>query len=94
MKGVFAEVVNFDQPEVADLSILTAAMACTLCQSSNQAEFTAEVMVHFNGIGNIDNPGVLVCPKVSVCLDCGFAGFAVPETELRVLANGIEAAAA
>jgi hypothetical protein len=69
-------------------------MSCELCQSGNQAELTAEVMVHFSGLKYIDNPGVLTFPKVSVCLDCGFSRFVMPEAGLRALPKGIGASAA
>lgn len=64
-------------------------MYCALCQSRKQAEFTVEMMIHFGGPKNIDDPGILAFPKVSVCLECGFAAFTVPETELRLLKAGI-----
>jgi hypothetical protein len=60
-------------------------MSCAVCTSVNQAEFTAEMMIHFNGIKHLANPGVLAFPKVSVCLDCGSSVFTTSETELRVL---------
>ena len=60
-------------------------MPCLLCASGNQAEFTAEINIHFRK--NIDNPGVLVFPKVLVCLDCGASRFSTPETELSQLAQ-------
>jgi hypothetical protein len=69
-------------------------MSCTLCLSSNQAEFTTEMIIHFSGLKNIDKPGVLVFPKVLVCLDCGSSRFTTPETELRVLGKGIAASVA
>ena len=59
-------------------------MYCTFCHSNNQAEFPAEMMIHFSDIRNINYPGVLAFPKVSVCFDCGFSGFTTPETELRI----------
>jgi hypothetical protein len=62
-------------------------MMCLLCASSNQAEFAAEINIHFRGRENIDNPGVLVFPKVLVCLDCGSSRFSTPETELSRLAR-------
>jgi hypothetical protein len=52
------------------------------------------MMIHFSGLQQIDNPDVLVFPKVSICMDCGFSGFTTPETELRTLAKGIAASAA
>jgi hypothetical protein len=62
-------------------------MSCLLCASNYQAEFAAEMIIHFSGIKNLDKPGVWVSPKLLVCLDCGFTPFTVPETELPLLAN-------
>jgi hypothetical protein len=64
-------------------------MYCALCHSSNGAEFTAEMMIHFSGLKHVDKPAVLAFPKVSICMDCGFSGFTTPETELRILGNGV-----
>jgi hypothetical protein len=69
-------------------------MYCALCESSNQAECTAEMMIHFPGLKHLADPGVLVFPKVLVCLDCGSSRFTTPETELRVLGKGIALSAA
>jgi hypothetical protein len=63
-------------------------MACLQCASDNEAEFTSEVNIHFRGITNIDNPGVLVFPKVLICLDCGGSRFSTPQVELAQLARG------
>jgi hypothetical protein len=43
---------------------------------------------HFPGLKGLDMPIVWVFPKLEVCLECGFAEFEIPETELHVLANG------
>jgi hypothetical protein len=43
------------------------------------------MIIHPNGMQNIGNPGVLAFPRVSLCLDCGFSTFTVPETGLLVL---------
>jgi hypothetical protein len=64
-------------------------MYCAFCHSNNQAEFPAEMMIHFGGLKNFDNSGVLTFPKISICFDCGFSGFTTPETELRILGKGI-----
>jgi hypothetical protein len=69
-------------------------MFCAVCNSSNQAEFISEMMIHFRGLRNIDKPGILMFPKVLVCLDCGFSGFTTSETDLRVLGKGIAVSAA
>ena len=48
-------------------------MYCALRHSSNGAEFTAEMMIHFSGLKHLDKPAVLVFPEVSICMDCGFS---------------------
>jgi hypothetical protein len=63
-------------------------MSCVLCGSGNEAQFTAEMVIHFSGLKNLDKPGVWLFPKVLVCLDCGSSQFTVRESELALLANG------
>ena len=48
---------------------------------------------HFPGLEGLDKPIVWVFPKFLDCLDCGFMEFAIPETELRLLAEGDSTAA-
>jgi hypothetical protein len=60
-------------------------MHCELCRSGNQAEFTAEMMIHFSGLMDIDHPGVPAVPRIAVCLDCGFSRFVMPQAELARL---------
>ena len=43
------------------------------------------MIIHLSGMQNIDNPGVLAFPRVSLCLECGFSTFTVPETGLLIL---------
>jgi hypothetical protein len=62
-------------------------MSCPRCTSANQAEFATEINIHFRGIQNIDDPGVLFFPKVLVCLDCGSSRFSTPNPELLRLAG-------
>jgi hypothetical protein len=62
-------------------------MACKSCGSVNQPTFIAEVGIHCPGLKNIDKPIVWVFPDLIICLDCGKAGFVVPEGELRELAK-------
>jgi hypothetical protein len=64
-------------------------MACGSCGSERQIEFGAEINIHFRGLKNMDTPSVLVFPTLLACLDCGFSRFTIPETELRVLREGI-----
>jgi hypothetical protein len=63
-------------------------MSCKLCSSTNATEFDAEIMIHFSGRRHLENPGVLTFPRISVCLDCGSTWFTIPETELRLVAEG------
>ena len=60
---------------------------CRTCGSDKQAEFTAEIALHFPGPGNLDKPHLLVFPRILVCLNCGSAEFTVPESQLQILAN-------
>jgi hypothetical protein len=64
-------------------------MACVLCTSGNEAEFAAEVLIHFSGLNNVDKPGVWIFPKLLVCLDCGFSRFTAPKVTLALLAQAI-----
>jgi hypothetical protein len=63
-------------------------MSCRLCSSTNEAEFTAELMIHFRGRKHLENPGVLTFPRMVVCLHCGLTGFRIAETELNLLREG------
>jgi hypothetical protein len=62
-------------------------MRCRSCPSEKQLEFGAEMIIHFPGLEGLDKPIVWVFPKLLVCLDCGFTEFAIPETELALLAS-------
>jgi hypothetical protein len=62
-------------------------MSCQLCGSGSLAERTAEMVIHFSGLKDLDNPGVWVFSKVLVCLDCGSSHFTVPKTELASVAK-------
>jgi hypothetical protein len=61
-------------------------MSCPKCLLGHQEKFSAEMLVHLHGIKNLDNSGILLFPKLSVCLDCGYVEFTVPKTELALLA--------
>ena len=61
-------------------------MKCRSCGASSGAQtFTAEVALHFPGLNGLRKPIVWVFPKIMVCLDCGFAEFAVPDEQLTTL---------
>jgi hypothetical protein len=57
-------------------------MPCSSCLSNNQAEFPAEINLHFPGSDNLTKPSVWLFPKVLVCLNCGASHFAIAEREL------------
>jgi hypothetical protein len=59
---------------------------CPSCTSSRQMEFLGEICLHFQGgLKSLDKPLIWAFPKVVVCLDCGWAQFAVPEAELKLI---------
>jgi len=60
-------------------------MSCKSCGSENHAQYGAEINIHYQGLENADKPAVLAFPKLTVCLDCGFTEFTIPEAELRLL---------
>jgi hypothetical protein len=62
-------------------------MSRLLCGSGNQTELSAETVIHFSGLKNLDKRGVWVFPKLWVCLDCGFSHFIVPGRELASIAK-------
>jgi hypothetical protein len=64
-------------------------MSCLACALGKGLEFSAEMIVRVGGIKNLDNSGVMLFPRLLVCLDCGYAQFTVPEAELESLAVGV-----
>ena len=64
-------------------------MRCKGCGTDCPKLFNAEMGIHFPGREGLTKPLVLVFPQVLVCLNCGFAEFTVPETQLRVLEDGV-----
>jgi hypothetical protein len=60
-------------------------MHCQSCSSSDQAAFNVEMLMHFPGLKNIDNPGVVLIREVTVCLGCGHSRFTTTQTELKLL---------
>ena len=64
-------------------------MSCRSCASNSQKEFGSEIIIHFSGLKNLDEPTVMVFPKITVCLDCGLTEFFVPEEGLRRLGERV-----
>ena len=52
-----------------------------------------EIAIHFPGLEGLDKPIVWVFPKLLVCLNCGFAEFAIPEAEVRRIVESDAASA-
>jgi hypothetical protein len=69
---------------------MEALMSCQICGSGNEAELTAEMLVHFPALKSLDKPAVWLFPKLMVCLDCGCSRFTVPERELASIAHTLE----
>jgi hypothetical protein len=67
---------------------------CKSCQSEHQSNFNGEIGIHFPGLDGLEKPIVWVFPKLVVCLNCGLAEFAIPETELCVLRDEVGSSAA
>ena len=59
--------------------------SCKICQSAAQAEFPAEIDVHFPGRENFTKPAVWLFPRLLVCLHCGFVEFEVEKEDLQKL---------
>jgi hypothetical protein len=66
----------------------TLVMRCKSCGSDSTEKFTAEIVIHVDGLKNIDVPPVFVFPELLVCLNCGGAQFVIPEEEMRRLQEG------
>jgi|SRR5208282_3892196 len=64
-------------------------MRCKACKPERQLKFGAEIVIHFPGREGLDKSPVWVFPKLLVCIDCGFTEFAIPETQLALLASGM-----
>jgi hypothetical protein len=62
-------------------------MSCPTCRSDDQMEYSAEMLVHLGGIKNMDHPGVILFPKLLVCVACGFSRFTVTKAELASLTS-------
>ena len=62
-----------------------SASRCKICDNLRTQTFGGEVALHFAGLDGLRKPIVWVFPKVLVCLDCGFAEFAVPDEQVKKL---------
>jgi hypothetical protein len=62
-------------------------MSCPACRSDNQMDFSAEMIIHHDGLKNLDKSGALLFPKLLVCVDCGFSQLTIPKPALALLAS-------
>ena len=60
-------------------------MACGYCGSIKETELGTEINLHVPGPTSVPDPGVLVFPKVTVCLACRCVHFILREDELHVI---------
>jgi len=60
-------------------------VSCKSCLSANTRNFNGEIAIHSPGLTGLNEPIVWIFPKLSVCLDCGFAEFEIPEEQIRQL---------
>jgi hypothetical protein len=63
-------------------------MACRSCGLENQQKLRSEMIVHFSGLKNLDQPPIFAFPELVVCIGCGFTELDLPETTLCQLAEG------
>jgi hypothetical protein len=63
-------------------------MSCRSCGSESQAEFASEISVHVLGLENVNEPTLMVFPKLLVCMNCGFTELTLAENELAFLGKG------
>jgi hypothetical protein len=65
------------------------------CSSNRQTQFESEIFIHYPSLKDLEKLPVMVFPRLSICLDCGVvAEFTVPATELRILRERSDSAAA
>jgi hypothetical protein len=60
-------------------------MACRSCGSEHQTELDAEVNLHFFGRRGLDQPHLLACTKLIICLGCGLSQGTLATSELPAL---------
>ena len=64
---------------------MVASVECASCSSKKQCKLNAELAFHIAGLQGLDKPIVWAFPEVLVCLNCGFAEFALADSPLKKL---------
>ncbi len=57
-------------------------MICPKCQSGSVSTIPAEIRLYRNGPRTLSHPPMNPSPDIHLCLDCGWAEFAVPRSWL------------
>ena len=57
-------------------------MVCPKCHSESLSQVPAEIRLYRNRPRTLSHPPLTPSPEVQVCLDCGWAEFAIPEAWL------------
>ena len=66
-------------------------MECPNCNSNHHGQFSAEILIHPRSTESLCNPGVLVFPKILVCLACGFSLFIIPQVKVALMSKKVVA---
>jgi hypothetical protein len=60
-----------------------SSVGCFSCSSKNQQVFNGELALHYPGLEGLDKSIVWAFPEILICLDCGFAVFALGDDALK-----------
>jgi|RhiMetdeSRZDD1v2_1073273.scaffolds.fasta_scaffold45180_6 hypothetical protein len=98
--GNCAKVNSFAGTAFGNIKGLMLGLPCKKCASANHRELHVTVDIPFTAVRPLTDPAVhmspgrvevicldpvFICPKLVVCLDCGFTEFIIPETDLRLI---------
>jgi prolyl-tRNA editing enzyme YbaK/EbsC (Cys-tRNA(Pro) deacylase) len=62
-------------------------MACKACNSENLQRLDGELTASLPTLKGLKASPLYVCQSILVCMDCGFAEFVIPTSELLSLKN-------
>jgi hypothetical protein len=65
-------------------------MPCRKCGSDYLTESGSEINTQPLGSSDLDKQGVLLFPKLLVCLECGFTEFTLSESDLLLLSKCVK----
>ena len=76
---------------MSSADVLDESRRCQSCGSPHTTPFLGEMCLRSHeGLEGSEKPPIWVFPQVVVCLACGFAQFAVPDAELRLIQQSVE----